>query len=296
MKRKRSETLISRQYEKKSLLAETLIRMKTNTGAVIGLAILAVLILVMLITTIFVPYSKITAMNAEYRFATPSAEYPFGNDNLGRDLFLRVLYGSRYSLAVGFGAVAISFVVGTFLGAIATYYGGILDEIVMRASDVLAALPALLLGMVIVVVLGNSLTVLMIAVSVSAVPVFMRMARAAVISVKDQEFVEASHAIGMSNFRILFTQVLPNGLSPLIVLVSIRMGIAILDAASLSFIGFGIAQPAPEWGALVSAGRNFVTMAPHVAFFPGAFIMLTVFACTLLGDGLRDALDPKLKQ
>ena len=296
MIRKRSKNLISMQYHKKGLLAETWSRMKTNPGAIFGLAVLVLLILMMLYSFIFIPYSKVTAMNTAYRFAPPSAQYIFGNDNMGRDLFIRIIYGSRYSLAVGFGAVAIAFVVGTFFGVVATYYGGVLEEIVMRSSDILASLPALLLGMVIVVLLGNSLSTLLIAVSVAAVPVFIRMARAAVISVKNQEFIEASHAIGMSNFRIIFTQVLPNGLSPLIVLISVRMGIAILDAASLSFIGFGIQAPTPEWGALVSSGRDFVIMAPHIALFPGLFIMITTFACTLLGDGLRDALDPKLKK
>ena len=296
MTEKQTKILVSRQYEKRGLLTETWSRLRTNPGAVFGLAVLIIIIIVMLYTLIFVTFSDVIAMDSANRFQPPSKTHLFGTDDMGHDLFIRTIYGTRYSIAVAFGAVAIAFVIGTFFGVIATYYGGMLSETVMRASDILASLPALLLGMVIVTILGNTLTNLIIAVSVSAIPDFVRMTRASVISVKGQEYIEAAHAIGMSNFRIIFTQVLPNGLSPIIVLVSMRMGIAILDAASLSFIGFGISPPTPEWGAMVSAGRNFIRTAPHLILFPGLFIMLTTFACTLLGDGLRDALDPKLKK
>ena len=296
MRRKRSQNLISRQYDKRGLFVESLHRMKTNPGAMFGMAVLIITVLMMLYSFIFISYADVIAINPSNRFATPSAAHPFGTDNMGRDLLLRVVYGTRYSLAVGFGAIAFASIIGTFLGATAGYYGGLYEDIVMRSSDVLASLPSLLLGMVIVTVLGNSLTVLILAVGVSAIPNFIRMARASVISVRGLEFVEASHAIGMSNFRIVFSQVLPNSLSPLIVSVTTRVGSAITDAASLSFLGFGISAPTPEWGALVSTGRTFVIEAPHIALFAGLFIMVTTFACALLGDGLRDALDPKLKK
>jgi len=296
MSRKHTGTLISRQYEKRGLLAESWYRMRTNPGAVFGLVVLIIIVLLMLYSFFFISYEQVTAMNPSERFLQPSMAHPFGTDDMGRDMFLRTLYGSRYSLAVAFGAIAFGFIIGSFLGAIAGFFGGLFEEIIMRASDILASIPALLLGMVIVTVLGNSLNNLMLAVGVSSIPAFIRMSRAAVISVKGNEFVEASQAIGMANFRIVFTQVLPNSLSPLIVMVTSRMGAAIIEAASLSFLGFGVPVPTPEWGALVSAGRNFIRNAPHITLYPGLFIMITTFACSLLGDGLRDALDPRLKK
>lgn len=294
--RKRSIELVSRQYNKKGLFAETWARMRTNPGAVFGLIVLAIIFLLMLYSIFFIKYEEIIKLNPLDRFLPPSAEHPLGTDDMGRDVLLRIMYGSRYSLAVAFGACAYGFVIGTFIGALATYYGGALEELAMRASDVLNSIPALLLGMVIVTILGNSLTNLMVAVGTPTIPVFVRMSRAAVISVKNQEFVEAAHAIGMSNFRIVFTQVLPNSLSPLLVMLTMRMASAIIEAASLSFLGFGISPPTPEWGAMVSAGRDFIRTAPHLAIIPGVMIMITTFACTLLGDGLRDALDPRLKK
>ena len=230
------------------------------------------------------------------RFQPPSLQHPFGTDDMGRDMFLRTIYGARYSLVIGFGASTISLIIGMSLGAVAGYYGGILEDILMRLSDILASIPGMLLGMCIVVVLGTTLLNLLIAVGICGIPGIMRITRASIISNRSHEYVEAARAIGMSNLNILFTEVLPNGLSPIIVSFTAGLGATILIAASLSFLGFGIPVPLPEWGALISGGRNYIRSSPFLMTYPGLFIMITVLAFNLLGDGLRDALDPKLKK
>lgn len=291
-----TQTTALKKTKKRSHWGEVWHRMKSNKSAMVGLGILCVLVLALLYSIIFIDYSQVTAMKASEQMLPPSLAHPFGTDGLGRDLFVRVMYGTRYSLLVGVVAVAISLAVGTLLGALAGYYGGRVEDLIMRASDVLASIPAMLLGMVIVTVLGQSLTNLIIAVGVTAIPAFTRIARSSVLTVRDQEFVQASKAIGMSNARIIFSQVLPNGLSPIIVTTTGRIGACIIEAASLSYLGFGVPAPMPEWGALISEGRNFIRSAPYMTLFPGLFIMVTVLAFNLLGDGLRDALDPKLKK
>lgn len=296
MSRKKTATLLSKQFKKNGMLVEIWLRLRTNPGAVLGLAILVIFILLMVYSFFFISAAQVTAINASERFTAPSAAHPFGTDDMGRDLFVRTIYGTRYSIAIAFGAVGLGAIVGIFLGAIAGYYGGWLEELIMRASDVLSSLPGILLGMVICTILGPGLTNLMIAVGVTVVSNFIRMTRASVLSVKGNEYIESSRAIGMSEFRIVFSQVLPNSLSPLIVTFTARMATAVLAAAGLSFLGFGVPVPTPEWGALISAGRNFLKNAPYLTTYPGIFIMLMAFACALLGDGLRDALDPKLKK
>lgn len=296
MRKSKSATLISKQYRRKGFLIEVWLRLRTNRGAVFGLAVLALFILIMVYTFIFMTPADVSKIDSKSRYLPPSAAHPFGTDDMGRDLFVRVLYGTRYSLAIAFGAVGIGAVIGTFFGSIAGYYGGWTDQIIMRITDVLHSLPGILLGMVIVTILGAGLQTLMIAIGFTVISGFVRMARASVLSVKTSEFVESARAIGMSEFRIVFSQVLPNSISPLIVTFTARMATSVLAAAGLSFLGFGVPVPLPEWGALISAGRNYLTTAPHLTLFPGIFIMLMAFSCALLGDGLRDALDPKLNK
>ncbi len=282
---------------KQSRIKETWHRLLQNKGAVIGMIVILLLILIALGTTFFLDYSThVTKMVMVDRFHAPSAKYPFGTDDMGRNLLWRTLYGTRYSLLIGFGAVALSVVIGVILGGVAGYYGGAVDDVIMRISDVLASIPAILLGMCIMTVLGQSLPNLLIAVGVPGIPAFIRITRASVMTVRNQEYVEAARAIGMSDFRIIFTQVLPNGLSPIIVTVTTRLGSAINEGASLSFLGFGVPVPTPEWGALISTGRSFISQAPWISTIPGIFILVTVLSFNLLGDGLRDALDPKLKK
>ena len=295
MKENNTNELLTKQYKKRSRFGEIAHSIRRNKSAMAGLIIIVALFLIFF-ASLFLSFDAVTEGNTANRFRSPDLEFPFGADGMGRNTFLRTIYGSRYSLVIGFCSAGIATLLGVTLGCFAGYYGGIADNIIMRASDVLASIPGMLLGMVIVTVLGQSLRNLIIAVGVTAIPVFIRISRASVLTVRSQEFVEAARAIGISNFRIIFTQVLPNGLSPIIVTFTASIGLSIIVAASLSFLGFGVPVPHPEWGALVSAGRNYIRNAPHLTTFPGLFIMVTVLAFNLIGDGLRDALDPKMKR
>jgi peptide/nickel transport system permease protein len=285
----------TKKYRKRSRLGEVFHHLSKNKGAMAGMIIIAAMILTFLLS-LLIEFRSVTAMNLTAQYHPPSLDYLFGTDRMGRDLFLRVIYGTRYSLLIGFASAGIATVFGVLIGALAGYFGGFIDEILMRFSDILASIPGILLGMVIMTVLGQSLPNLLIAVGVPAIPVFVRISRAAILSVRGQEYVEAARAIGLSSFRIIFTQVLPNGLAPIIVTFTTSLGMSIIVGASLSFLGFGVPVPHPEWGALISAGRDYIRTAPWLTTFPGIFIMITVLAFNLLGDGLRDALDPKLKK
>jgi peptide/nickel transport system permease protein len=252
--------------------------------------------IILFIVAQFIPYEAITEANVSKRFSPPGTAFLFGTDGMGRDLLARVIYSTKFSLPIGFGATTIAAAIGVILGSIASYYGGITDDIIMRFSDTFSSIPGLIIGMVIISALGRSLPNLIVAVGVAAIPIFIRTSRASTLTVRGNEFIEAARATGLSNFRILFTQMLPNGLAPIIITFSITLGNAILTSASLSFLGFGIPVPNPEWGSLVAAGRDVIRVAPWLTAIPGLFIMLTVMGFNMLGDGLRDALDPKLKK
>jgi ABC-type dipeptide/oligopeptide/nickel transport system permease subunit len=217
-------------------------------------------------------------------------------DGVVRDEFSRIIYGTRASLFVGFAAVTFAIVVGTLLGAVSAYSGGWVDVIIMRLMDVLLAFPSLLLAIAIVSILGPDLLNALLAIGIVSIPVYARVTRSSVLSVKEMDFVEASNALGASHTQILFQRILPNSLTPLIVTGSLGIATAILDAAALSFIGLGAQEPLSEWGLMLSTERNQVFSSPHLVFFPGIAIMITVLAFNLLGDGLRDALDPRLAQ
>lgn len=283
------------KYKKRSQLGQVMHRLVRNKSALAGLIILGFVLLVALVS-LFLSFESVTASNVMDSYSPPSWKYPFGTDNMGRNAFLRVIYGSRYSIIIGFGSVLLSALIGITLGSVAGYFGGITENIIMRFSDILASIPGLLLGIVIMVVLGQKMQNLIIAVGVAASSHFIRMARASILTVKENEYVEAARAIGFSDFRIILTQVLPNGLSPIMIQATMSLGFAIIIAASLSFLGFGIPAPTPEWGSLISAGREAARSAPWLMAFPGMAIMITVLGFNLLGDGLRDALDPKLKK
>lgn len=225
----------------------------------------------------------------------PSLEHIFGLDEFGRNIFLRILWGTRYSLFMGMLSVAAAVAVGGLLGAISGYYGGILDHIIMRLMDILLSMPAILLAIAIVAALGSGLGNVLIAISISFVPNYARVVRAAIMTVREQEFVEAADAVGASDARIIYEHILPNALAPIIVQATLGVASAILFIAALSFLGLGIQPPTPEWGAMLASARIHIRDAWHLAVVPGTVIMLTILALNIVGDGLRDALDPKLK-
>jgi ABC-type dipeptide/oligopeptide/nickel transport system permease subunit len=221
-------------------------------------------------------------------------QHIMGVDGNVRDQFSRIVYGARFSLLVGFTAVGFAIIVGTTLGAVAGYRGGRIDNVIMRVMDVLLAFPPLLLAIAIVAVLGPGLKNALLAIGIVSIPAYARVMRASVLSVKETQFIDASKALGANATRILISTVLPNALTPLIVQATLGIASAILDAAALSFLGLGAQPPTPEWGTMLGSERNQVFTAPHLVFFPGLAIMVTVLGFNLLGDGLRDALDPRL--
>ena len=272
----------------------TLGRLKRNHLAMVGLVIIVVMIILALLAPYISPYPY-EAADFKNRYATPSAEHWFGTDELGRDIFSRLLYGSRYSLRIGLISVAISAIGGIFFGALAGYFGGAVDNIIMRLLAVLQAMPGIVLAIAISAALGPGLTNSVIALSISSIPGYARMTRASILNVRKMEYLEAATSINCSNARIIWKHVLPNALSPLIVQATMGIAGAIMGAAMLSFIGLGVQPPTPEWGAMLSAGRNYLRDYPHLCIFPGIMIMMAVLSLNMLGDGLRDALDPKLK-
>ena len=281
----------------RSQMGEVWHQFRRNKGAMVGSAIVLIIVFVALFADVFLDYdTQVVGQNVAERLQWPSARHWFGTDELGRDIFFRVLYGTRFSCSVGLVAVTIGLVIGVTLGAIAGFYGGTLEEVIMRSTDILGAVPNMLMAIVIVSVLGQSIWNLMLAVGITSVPQFVRITRAAVLTVRNQEYVEASKAIGLSNRRIIFKHILPNCLSPIIVQATLRVASAIISASSLSFLGLGVPAPSPEWGALLSGGRKYIRDYSYMTLFPGLAIMITVLALKMMGDGLRDSLDPKLKK
>lgn len=283
--------------KKRSQWVEVWRRLKRNKMAVLGLIILIILVLLAVFADVIANYDNVVIkQNLAHRLQGPSAAHWLGTDEFGRDIFARLVHGTRVSLQVGIVAVGISIVIGGILGAVAGYYGEKLDNTIMRIMDIFLAVPSILLAIAIVSALGPSIINLMLAISISSVPSYARIVRASVLSIRDQEFIEAAKAIGASNTRIIFRHIIPNSLAPVIVQATLGVASAILSTAGLSFIGLGIQPPAPEWGSMLSGGRQYLRYAWWVTTFPGVAIMITILSLNLLGDGLRDALDPRLKQ
>ena len=283
--------------KKRSMALEIWRRLRKNKMAMLGLVILVMLALTAIFADVIADYdTKVIAQDIKNRLQGPSMEHWCGTDEFGRDIFARLVHGSRVSLVVGLISVSISLLMGGALGAIAGYYGGRVDNVIMRIMDIFLAVPSILLAMTIVAALGTSLINVMLAIGVSGIPGYARIVRASVMSIKDQEFVEASRAIGAKSPTTIFREILPNCLAPIIVQATLSVAGAILSTASLSFIGLGVQPPSPEWGAMLSGGRNYFRDALHLTLFPGLAIVITILALNLLGDGLRDALDPRLKQ
>jgi len=273
---------------------ETIRRLLRSRSAVVGGSVLIVIVLAAIAAALISPYDPIKT-NQRLSLEGPSLAHLMGTDRFGRDIFSRVVWGGQQSLPIGLVSVGIGLLFGVSLGLAAGYYGGWLDAISMRMVDLLLAFPGILLALAIIAILGGSLTNLMIAVGISVIPDYVRITRGTVLSLKQREFVLAARVIGCRGPAIMWRHVLPNIMAPLIVLATLGMAQAIITGSALSFLGLGIKPPTPEWGNMLAEGREFLQHAWWVAFFPGAAIMLTVLAINLLGDGLRDALDPRMR-
>ncbi|HEX9258004.1 MAG TPA: ABC transporter permease [Acidimicrobiales bacterium] len=279
-----------------------------KTSAKFGFAILLVLAVMAVFAPVIAPYGPnevlldqgVTVRDEPciHLFGCPDSEpqHILGIDGNGRDFFSRVVFGARVSLVAGFAAVAFALIIGTILGLVAGFYGRWPDNLIMRVMDVLLAFPSLLLAIVVVTVLGRGLFNAVIAVSMVSIPLYARVVRASVLSVREQDYIAADRALGVSSLRLLWHRVLPNSLTPLVVAATLGVATAVLELAGLSFLGLGVQPPTPEWGSMLAAERNQVFTAPHLVFFPGLMIMLNVLAFNLIGDGFRDALDPRLNR
>ncbi len=285
-----------KQYKKKSRLEETWNRFLRNKLAVIGLFIFVFIMLAAVVAPLIANYENdAIKINVPNRLKPPSAEHIFGTDELGRDIMARIVHGARISLVVGFAAVALALLIGGALGAIAGYFGGKIDDIIMRCMDVFLCLPDVLLALAIVAAFGTNLVNMTIAIGLSFTPKFSRVVRSAVMTVRGIEYVEAARAIGATNTQIIANHVLINCFGPIVVQVTLYVASAILTISALSFIGLGIQAPIPEWGNMLASGRVYMRDHAYIVMAPGLAIFVTILSLNLLGDGLRDALDPRLK-
>lgn len=275
-------------------MREILHRLFKNKLAVAGLVTIMLLVLVAIFAPILAPFSYETQdLGATYQF--PNASHLLGTDNLGRDILSRLIYGTRQSLRIGVLSVAIASTLGIIFGSVAGFYGGRVDNILMRMLDIYQSIPAMLLSIALAAALGPGINNAILAIGISTMAEYARMIRAQILTVREKEFVEAARAINAGDFRIVTKHIIPNALAPLIVSITMNIGNSILAAATLSFIGLGAQPPLPEWGAMLSAGRAYMRDYGYLVVIPGICIMISVLAFNLLGDGLRDALDPKMK-
>ena len=295
--KKEKRILPSRKYSKRSQLGEFWHRYSQNKGAVIALfVVLAIGLLAALADVIYDYDTQIIGYDLTQKLIRPCAEHPFGTDELGRDMLTRVLYGAKYSFMIGLSCAALCFVVGMPIGALAGYYGGTFDLLVMRIFDIIGSIPSLLIGIMVVAALGHKTGILIIALAIPGVGSIASASRMAVMTIRSSEYIESARAIGMKSFPLVMKHVVPNALNLIVVRVTLQVGSAIISASSLSYLGLGVPLPTPEWGALLSGGRKLIRTHSYLTLFPGLAIMITVLALNLMGDGLRDALDPKLKK
>ncbi|MHB0886460.1 MAG: ABC transporter permease [Bacillota bacterium] len=269
-------------------------RLKKHKLAVAGGAFFLFLIFLAVFAPLIAPHGPYTS-EIEHAFEGPTLSHPLGTDEIGRDVLSRIIFGTRLSLAVGVISVALALVIGVTLGAVAGYFGGWVDNAIMRAMDVLLAFPAMLLAIAIMVILGPGLEKAMVAIGIVTIPGYARIVRGSVLSIKENEYIEAARAGGLPNWAIISRHVLPNIMAPIIVRSTLGVSEAILDAAALGFLGLGAQAPKAEWGLMLSRGKGYLYSSPHLVYFPGIMITLTVLSLNLFGDGLRDALDPRLK-
>ncbi len=289
-----SGTLVDLRYSRRGRIRLALRRVTHSWNIMVGAVLLLIIIALALAAPVITGFDPVAIVPPD-RLLPPSQEHLFGTDNFGRDIFSRVLHGGRLSIQVGLVSVALASITGTTVGLVAGYYGRWIDSLLMRIIDVMLSFPSILLALAIVAVLGRSLSNVMLAIGIATIPVYARIARASTLSVREFDYVTAAHAIGMPTSRILLRHILPNVLAPLIVITTNGIAGAIIAGAALSFLGLGAQSPTPEWGIMLSDGRVYLRTAWWVTTFPGLAIMITVMAINLLGDGLRDVLDPRLK-
>ncbi|MEN6313381.1 MAG: ABC transporter permease [Clostridiaceae bacterium] len=281
--------------KKKSQFKDVLERFLKNKPAIVCLFIIVILVLCAIFAEKLAPYGP-DDQDLKRKLLLPCLEFPFGTDDYGRDILSRIIYGARPSIMVAAVSVTFSCLIGTLIGCISGYYGNVTDNALMRFIDIIQAIPSMMLAISIAAMLGSGLGNVMIAVGIGTIPNYARLVRASIMSIKGQEFIEAARSVGAGNIYIIFRHILPNCLAPIIVQATMSVGAAITAAAGLSFIGLGIMPPTPEWGSMLSAGRALIRRYWHVVTFPGLMIMITVFSFNILGDGLRDAMDPRLKK
>lgn len=279
----------------KSQMGMIAYRFSKNKLAMVGLAVIIFMILMCITAPLYIDYDAVVKQNMADRFIAPCASHLFGTDQFGRDLFARIIYGGRISLLAGLVVVAIALTAGIVLGGIAGYFGGKVDNIIMRICDVFMAVPRMLLAMAVVAALGQGTFKMLIALSIAAFPGYARTVRASIMTLRNQEYVEAAKCCGTSSARIIFKHVVPNGLGPVIVSATLGLGGTILAIASLGFLGIGVAAPTPEWGTILSENRANIRFYPYLGLVPGFFIAISVMCLNFIGDGLRDALDPRTK-
>ncbi len=284
----------NRKSKKTNQMKEIWRRFRKSKTAMLGLCLLIFVLCIAIFADVITPYENAISQSAN-RLDGPSAAHIFGTDELGRDLFAHIVHGSRYSLLIGVSTSVLALVIGGLLGAIAAYYGGWVDNIIMRLTDVVMTVPPILLSLAVVAALGGSLRNLLIAITISCVPSMLRLVRSVVLGVVDEDYIEAARSYGASDMRIILKYVIPNALGPIIVTTTMNVANMILSAAGLSFLSLGVQPPAPEWGALLSDAKTYMFTAPHLLYIPGIFIVIAALSFNLAGDGLRDALDPKLK-
>lgn len=287
---------ITAMSRRQSQFADVWYRLRRNRTAMFGLIVLVIIFLFAIFADVIADYdSQVLEQYPEIRLQLPSWEHPFGTDSFGRDLFARIIHGARYSLSFGFICTFISLIGGGILGAASAFFGGRVDDVIMRILDAFMCIPGLLLALALVSALGPGLTNMMIAISISSIPPYARIVRSAVLTVVQQEYIEAARASGVGTFRTIVLHVLPNAVGTIIVNATMSIAGLILAAAGLSFIGMGIQPPAPEWGAMLSESTTYMRRFPHIVIFPGLAILITALSFNLLGDGLAEALDPRMR-
>lgn len=282
--------------KKRSQAQEVWMRLRKNRQAMLGLAVFLVIVAVAVTAPLYINYEEqVVQQDISSRLLPPGEGHPLGTDSLGRDMLARLIYGARISITIGLVTAISALTIGGLIGAVAGFYGGRLDNVIMRIMDIFLSMPSILLAIAVIAALGSGIVNIMISVAISYIPIYARVIRSSVLSIRSREFIESARAVGTGDLRIIVKHIIPNAIGPVIVQATLGVGEIIISAAGLSFLGLGIEPPLPEWGKMLSEGEEVIRTMPSQVVYPGLCIMITVLSLNLLGDGLRDALDPRLK-